>query len=130
MAESMSQSFISSCGAAPSRRTHNDSARQTIKKSVQEFSKTYSQLFTPLVFPARTDNVRAGMNKTVIEVQVRAVLPTSGGGAGFILNQDKDFFIYFDQTGGSAITMFMRDITHERPPTHEFMAPPMTARGA
>src|SRR2546430_10512772 len=104
----MSQSFISSCGAAPSRRTHNDSARQTIKKSVQEFSKTYSQLFTPLVFPARTDNVRAGMNKTVIEVQVRAVLPTSGGGAGFFLEKDKGFIFYFDLTVVGEVTMFLR----------------------
>src|SRR5438477_10034233 len=111
----MSQSFISSCGAAPNRRTHNDSARQTIKKSVQEFSKTYSQLFTPLVFPARTDNVRAGMNKTVIEVQVRAVLPTSGGCAGFIGKNDKVFFIFVAQTVWRAITIFFGDITKEVP---------------
>jgi len=97
---------------------------------VQEFSKTYSQLFTPLVFPARTDNVRAGMNKTVIEVQVRAVLPTSGGCAVFIGNNDKVFIIYVDQTVGSAITMFMRDITKERPLTHDLMAHLMTALGA
>ena len=126
----MSQSFISSCGAAPSRRTHNDSARQTIKKSVQEFSKTYSQLFTPLVFPARTDNVRAGMNKTVIEVQVRAVLPTSGGCAVFLGNNDKVFIIYVDQTVGSAITMFMREISKERPLTHDLLGHLMTALGA
>ena len=55
------------------------------------------------------------MNKTVIEVQVRAVLPTSGGCAVFIGNNDKVFIIYVDQTVGSAITMFMRDITKERP---------------
>ncbi len=48
------------------------------------------------------------MNKTVIEVQVRAVLPTSGGCAVFIGNNDKVFIIYVDQTVGSAITMFMR----------------------
>ena len=48
------------------------------------------------------------MNKTVIEVQVRAVLPTSGGCAVFLGNNDKVFIIYVDQTVGSAITMFMR----------------------
>ena len=49
------------------------------------------------------------MNKTVIEVQVRAVLPTSGGCAVFLGNNDKVFIIYVDQTVGSAITMFMRE---------------------
>ena len=92
--------------------------------------KSYSHLFTPLVFPGRADNVRPGMNKTVIEVQVRAVLPTSGGCAVFIGNNDKVFIIYVDQTVGSAITMFMRDITKERPLTHDLMAHLMTALGA
>src|SRR5256885_10756909 len=66
------------------------------------------------------------MNKTVIEVQVRAVLPTSGGCAVFIGNSDKVFIIYVDQTVGSAITMFMRDISKERPLTHDLMAHLMT----
>src|SRR2546429_9318745 len=73
---------------------------------------------------------RYAMNKTVIEVQVRAVLPTSGGCAGFICKNDKGFLIYVDQTVGSAITMFMRDITKERPLTHDLMAHFMTALGA
>jgi bifunctional DNase/RNase len=103
---------------------------QHARKACENFGKTYSQLFTPLVFPPRTDNVRAGMNKTVIEVQVRAVLPTSGGCAVFIGNNDKVFIIYVDQTVGSAITMFMRDITKERPLTHDLMAHLMTALGA
>jgi bifunctional DNase/RNase len=103
---------------------------QHARKACENFGKTYSHLFTPLVFPARRDNVRAGMNKTVIEVQVRAVLPTSGGCAVFIGNNDKVFIIYVDQTVGSAITMFMRDITKERPLTHDLMAHLMTALGA
>jgi uncharacterized protein len=115
-------------GAQP--QTHNDSARRTCKETCKNLRQSYSQLFTPLVFPARTDNVRAGMNKTVIEVQVRAVLPTSGGCAVFIGNNDKVFIIYVDQTVGSAITMFMRDITKERPLTHDLMAHLMTALGA
>ena len=59
-----------------------------------------------LVFPVRPGTVSA-MNKTVIEVQVRAVLPTSGGCAVFLGNNEKVFIIYVDQTVGSAITMFM-----------------------
>ncbi|MEY2545102.1 MAG: uncharacterized protein QOG48_219 [Verrucomicrobiota bacterium] len=70
------------------------------------------------------------MNKTVIEVQVRAVLPTSGGCAVFLGNNDKVFIIYVDQTVGSAITMFMRDISKERPLTHDLIAHLMTALGA
>ncbi len=82
-----------------------------------------------LVFHVRTGTVHA-MNKTVIEVQVRAVLPTSGGCAVFIGNNDKVFIIYVDQTVGSAITMFMRQITKERPLTHDLMGHLMTALGA
>jgi len=70
------------------------------------------------------------MNKTVIEVQVRAVLPTSGGCAVFIGNNEKVFIIYVDQTVGSAITMFMRQIAKERPLTHDLMGHLMTALGA
>jgi bifunctional DNase/RNase len=70
------------------------------------------------------------MNKTVIEVQVRAVLPTSGGCAVFLGNGDKVFIIYVDQTVGGAITMFMRDISKERPLTHDLLAHLMTALGA
>src|SRR5882724_2440572 len=65
-------------------------------------------LYTPpLVFHFRAGTV-AWMNKTVIEVQVRAVLPTSGGCVVFTANNEKVFIIYVDQTVGSAITMFMR----------------------
>lgn len=70
------------------------------------------------------------MNKTVIEVQVRAVLPTSGGCAVFLGNSDKVFIIYVDQSVGSAITMFMRGTTKERPLTHDLMGHLMTALGA
>ncbi|HEX3817405.1 MAG TPA: bifunctional nuclease family protein [Chthoniobacterales bacterium] len=70
------------------------------------------------------------MNKTVIEVQVRAVLPTSGGCAVFLGNPDKVFIIYVDQSVGSAITMFMRGTMKERPLTHDLMAHLMTALGA
>ena len=82
-----------------------------------------------LVFPKRTA-YGSRVNKTVIEVQVRAVLPTSGGCAVFLGNNDKVFIIYVDQTVGSAITMFMRDVSKERPLTHDLMGHLMTALGA
>jgi uncharacterized protein len=83
----------------------------------------------PLVF-RRRNAYRSRVNKTVIEVQVRAVLPTSGGCAVFLGNSDKVFIIYVDQTVGSAITMFMRDVAKERPLTHDLMGHLMTAVGA
>jgi bifunctional DNase/RNase len=70
------------------------------------------------------------MNKTVIEVQVRAVLPTSGGCAVFLGNPEKVFIIYVDQSVGSAITMFMRGTLKERPLTHDLMSHLMAALGA
>ncbi len=85
--------------------------------------------FGPLVFH-HCESTVSTMNKTVIEVQVRAVLPTSGGCAVFLGNSDKVFIIYVDQKVGSAITMFMRDVGKERPLTHDLIAHLMTALGA
>src|ERR1700737_3018397 len=70
------------------------------------------------------------MNKTVIEVQVRAVLPTSGGCAGFIGNSEQVLIIFVNKTVGSAITMFMREISKERPLTHDLIGHLMAALGA
>src|SRR5205823_1895431 len=69
-------------------------------------------------------------NRTVIEVHDRAVLPISGGGAVFIGNSAQVFILYVDQTVASAITMFMREMSKERPLTHDLMAHLMTAVGA
>ena len=62
------------------------------------------------------------MSKPVVEVQVRAVIPTSGGCAVFIGNEQKVFVIYVDQSVGAAITMFMRGTQKERPLTHDLVA--------
>ncbi len=66
----------------------------------------------------------------VIEVQVRAILPTSGGCAVFLGNSEKNFVIYVDQTVGAAISMFMQGIPKERPQTHDLMATLLAAFGA
>ena len=95
----------------------------------EKFSQSYSQGLPRLSFTFRRIGC-ARMNKTVIEVQVRAVLPTSGGCAVFLGNNDKVFIIYVDQTVGSAITMFMREISKERPLTHDLIGHLMTALGA
>lgn len=70
------------------------------------------------------------MNKDVVEVQVRAVLPLEGSFAVFLGNTDKTFVIYVDEPVGTAISMFMRGIPKERPLTHDLMAHVLMAFGA
>src|SRR5271165_5089932 len=70
------------------------------------------------------------MSKPVVEVQVRAVIPTSGGCAVFIGNEQKVFVIYVDQSVGAAITMFMRGTQKERPLTHDLLGHILRALGA
>lgn len=70
------------------------------------------------------------MNKTVIEVQVRAVLPTSAGRAVFLGNEEKVFVIYVDESVGAAISMLVSHVPKERPLTHDLMGHLMAALGA
>src|SRR5271155_4473821 len=70
------------------------------------------------------------MSKPVVEVQVKAVLPTSAGRAVFIGNEEKVFVIYVDESVGAAISMFINDTPKERPLTHDLMGHLMTALGA
>src|ERR1700737_5446448 len=98
-----------------------------MQAAFRKFRETLIHTFWPRLSFVLARIPFRGMNKTVIEVQVRAVLPTSGGCAVFLGNSDKVFIIYVDQTVGSAITMFMRDISKERPLTHDLIAHLMTA---
>jgi uncharacterized protein len=70
------------------------------------------------------------MNRDVIEVQVRAVLPLDGSFAVFLGNEEKTFVIYVDEAVGSAISMFMRGVSKERPLTHDLLASVLMAFGA
>ena len=70
------------------------------------------------------------MNKPVVEIKVRAVLPTAAGRAVFLGNEEKSFVIYVDENVGSAITMFMSGTPKERPLTHDLMGHLMTSLGA
>lgn len=69
------------------------------------------------------------MAKTVVKVQVKAVLPTKEGCAVFLGNDQKTFIIFVDQSMGATITMFMRGTPKERPLTHDLMADLLTAMG-
>lgn len=70
------------------------------------------------------------MSKPVVEVQVRAVLPTSAGRAVFLGNEEKTFVIYVDESVGAAISMFLSNTPKERPLTHDLLGHMMTALGA
>ncbi len=70
------------------------------------------------------------MSKEVVEVEVKAVLPTNAGSAVFLGNEEKVFVIYVERTVGDAIIMFMKDTRKQRPLTHDLMVMMMTAFGA
>jgi bifunctional DNase/RNase len=61
------------------------------------------------------------MKNSVIEIQVRGVLPTANGCAVFLGNDQKVFVIYVDHSVGGAITMFLRNTPKERPLTHDLI---------
>ena len=70
------------------------------------------------------------MDKTVIPVQIRALIPTNAGCAIFLGNEDKVFVIYVDQGVGAAIGMFLSGADKERPLTHDLIGHILAAVGA
>lgn len=70
------------------------------------------------------------MNKPVVPVEIKGLIPTSAGVAVFLGNEEKVFTIYVDHTVGSAISMFINNVEKERPLTHDLMALLMQALGA
>lgn len=70
------------------------------------------------------------MNKSVVPVEIRTVLPFNAGRAVFIGNDDKVFVIYVDESVGAAISMFMNGTPKERPLTHDLIGHLMSALGA
>ncbi len=69
-------------------------------------------------------------DKQVIQVEIKAVLPTSGGCAVFLGNEAKTFVIYIDHSVGLAITMAMRREPRERPQTHDLIGSLLAGFGA
>ncbi|MEI8108804.1 MAG: bifunctional nuclease family protein [Verrucomicrobiota bacterium] len=70
------------------------------------------------------------MNKVVVPVTIRSVLPFNAGRAVFIGNEQKVFVIYVDESVGAAIAMFMNETPKERPLTHDLIGHILTALGA
>ena len=66
----------------------------------------------------------------LVEIEVKAVIPTSGGCAVFLGNPQKIFVIYIDHGVGLAISMAMRGETKERPQTHELIGSVLAGFGA
>ena len=62
------------------------------------------------------------MSKDVVQVQIKALIPTNAGVAVFVGNEEKIFVIYVDPSVGSAINMFVNGTAKERPLTHDLMA--------
>jgi uncharacterized protein len=69
-------------------------------------------------------------DKKVIQAEIKAVLPTSGGCAVFLGNAQKVFVIYIDHSVGLAITMAMRQEPRERPQTHDLIGSILAGFGA
>jgi bifunctional DNase/RNase len=70
------------------------------------------------------------MNKAVVPVDVRSVLPFNAGRAIFLGNNEKVFVIYVDEGVGVTISMLMQGVSRERPMTHDLMCHLLTALGA
>ena len=63
----------------------------------------------------------SGMNKEVVKIFIRAVIPTNNGCALFLGDDEKVFVIYVDQHVGNLLNMAMNQESHERPLTHDLM---------
>lgn len=70
------------------------------------------------------------MSKSVIQIEVKALIPTNAGVAVFLGNAEKIFVIYVDPGVGNAISMFLSGVAKERPLTHDLMALLLAAVGA
>lgn len=61
------------------------------------------------------------MQKDVVLVAVKGVMPTANGCAIFLGNDDKTFVIYVDHSVGGAIQMTLGGVKRDRPLTHDLI---------
>ena len=69
------------------------------------------------------------MQNAVIPVEIKGVIPASGGCAVFLGNEEKVFIIYIDQMVGMALMLAMRGVPKERPLTHDLIVSILAAYG-
>jgi hypothetical protein len=70
------------------------------------------------------------MQKDVVEVSVKGVMPTANGCAVFLGNDDKTFVIYVDHSVGNAIQMTISGVKKDRPLTHDLIGHLLLGLGA
>lgn len=68
--------------------------------------------------------------KEVIQVEIRAVIPTATGTAVFVGNDEKIFVIYVDSLVGNSIGLLTQGVKNERPLTHDLMGMLLASLGA
>jgi bifunctional DNase/RNase len=62
------------------------------------------------------------MNRDVVPISIRGILPSNSGCAIFVGNDNKVFVIQVEHNMGAIIGMFLRDTPKERPLTHDLIA--------
>ncbi|MGF1451219.1 MAG: bifunctional nuclease family protein [Opitutales bacterium] len=62
-----------------------------------------------------------GQSQDVVEVTIKAVMPTQSGCAVFLAAPEKTFVIYVDHGIGQSISMAFNSLKKERPLTHDLM---------
>src|SRR5260370_42346185 len=76
------------------------------------------------------ENESYSMSKPVIEVQIRGLCATSVGCAVFLVNEEKVFVMFDDQSVGAAIAMFNQGTQKVRTVTHNLIENILRAMGA
>ena len=69
-------------------------------------------------------------SKEVLQISIKAVVPTANGSALFLGNEEKVFVIYMDPLVGNAIQVLLERKKNERPLTHDLMGMLLTGLGA
>ncbi|MBM3834937.1 MAG: bifunctional nuclease family protein [Verrucomicrobia bacterium] len=62
------------------------------------------------------------MNRDVVHIAIRGILPANSGCAIFVGNDEKVFVIQVEHNMGAIIGMFLRETPKERPLTHDLIA--------
>lgn len=70
------------------------------------------------------------MQKDVVEVVIKGVMPTSNGCALFLGTEEKTFIIYIDSQVGNTISLIINGVERERPITHDLIHSIFIALGA
>jgi uncharacterized protein len=70
------------------------------------------------------------MQKDIVAVEIKSVIPTPNTHAVFLGNEEKTFIIYVDEFVGNAIQMTLKGVKKERPLTHNLIGSVLLGLGA